>query len=248
VPRSPEEILKEIAAWPIEERLRLAAKIMEAGAAEIEQFKARAGRPAPPEPPRPTAVGPKQSSVPAGPHAVQPAAVPPRPASPLPGGAAELRSFVIVDGSNFLGTVAGFDLVADSSRDELVMRLQEFAHGHPALRVVAYFDGQKTTVRRAGGVEVRFTSGEKPADFFILEMLRGLSERERHLALLVTADRALGEGARKLGAKVEAPSSFHRRLPGVKRTAVGERGLTSAEVAAWEAYFQKPPEPGKGRR
>jgi predicted RNA-binding protein with PIN domain len=249
VPRSPEEILKEIAAWPIEERLRLAAKILETGAAEIERLKMRAGRPAPapaappgaasqrPATPSPAPASPPQPTI--GPRAAPPSAAPTSTA---------IRSLVVVDGSNFLGTVAGFDLVADASRDELVMRLQEFARDHPALRVVVYFDGQKTTVKRAGGVEVRFTSGEKPADFFILEALRALSEKERPHALLVTADRALADAARKLGAKVEIPSSFHRRLPGVKRTAIGERGLSSAEVSAWEDYFQKPPEPGKGPR
>ena len=51
--------------------------------------------------------------------------------------------------------------------------------------------------------------------------------------------------ARKLGAKVEAPSSFHRRLPGARRTSIGERGLSAAEVADWEAYFQQPPDHGK---
>ncbi len=155
---------------------------------------------------------------------------------------AEPRGLVIVDGSNFLGTIAGFDLASDASREELVTRLQDFAHDHPSLRMVVYFDGQKTSVKRAGGVEVRFTPREKPADFYIIEMLRALGEEERRRALLVTADRALGDAARKLGAKVEATSSFHRRLPGVKRTAVGQRGLNAAEVADWEEYFTRPPE------
>jgi hypothetical protein len=242
MPRSPDELLAEIAAWPLEERLRLAGRIMEAAAAEIDRLKARAAHPSPPpaapHPARaPSAASPRLAQSGQQPAARSPAATPP-----------VLRHFVIVDGSNFLGTVAGFDLRTDDSRDELVMRLQEFARDHPALRVIVYFDGQKVTVKRAGGVEVRFTSGEKPADFFILETLRALDERERPQALLITADRALGDAARKLNAKVEAPSSFHRRLPGVKRTAVGERGLSSAEVAAWEDYFQKPPDPGPRKR
>ena len=133
-----------------------------------------------------------------------------------------------MDGSNFLGTVAGFELASDVSRDELVTRLQDFAHDHPSLRVVVYFDGQKTTVKRVGGVEIRFTSGQKPADFFITETLRALDEADRRHALLVTADRALGDAARKLGAKVEAPTSFHRRLPGPRPTTIGERGLSGA--------------------
>src|SRR5207237_2944133 len=116
---------------------------------------------------------------------------------------AEPRRLVVVDGSNFLGTVSGFELGSDASRETLITRLQDYVHDHPAFRVVSYFDGQKTTVRRAGGVEVRFTAGPKPADFFILEALRALPETERTHALLVTADRALSDAARKLHVKVE---------------------------------------------
>jgi predicted RNA-binding protein with PIN domain len=150
-----------------------------------------------------------------------------------------------VDGSNFLGTVPGFDLGSDSSREALITRLQDFAHEHPSFRLIAYFDGQKTSVRRAGGVEIRFTQRGKPADFFILEALRALPEAERRRALLVTADRDLADKARRLGTKVEAPTSFHRRLPTFKRAAVGERGLSADEVSAWEEFFRKPPEQGK---
>ena len=105
-------------------------------------------------------------------------------------------------------------------------------------------------MKRAGGVagEVRFTPRGKPADFFIVEGLKSLGEAERRRALLITADRALGDAARKLGEKVEAPSSFHRRLPGVRRTAVGERGLNAAEVEAWQDYFNRPPDGSPKRR
>jgi hypothetical protein len=29
---------------------------------------------------------------------------------------------------------------------------------------------------------------------------------------------------------------------------VGQRGLSAAEVAAWESYFQRPPEPPKKKK
>jgi len=159
----------------------------------------------------------------------------------------EVRRLVIVDGSNFLGTVPGFNLASDATREELITRLQDFAHLHPSSRIVVYFDGQRTSVTRAGGVEIRFTHGKKPADFYIVEMLRALGDAERTHSLLVTADRALADTARKLGAKVEAPSSFHRRLPVARRTSIGERGLSAAEVADWEAYFEQPP-PDSGHK
>ena len=271
MPRSPDEVYAEIAAWPLEERLRLAARILETGAAELAGGVTQSQRP-------PAARGadthgeaaggsgadlqrpaPSGASIHAPDHRapatarISPAAGPqahrgPATAgspSPSARGSGEPRSLIVVDGSNFLGTVTGFDLASEAARDELITRLQDFAHDHPIYRVLVYFDGQKTTVKRAGSVEIRFTPGQKPADFYIVETLRALDEAERQRALLVTADRALADAARKLGAKVEAPSSFHRRLAGARRTSIGERGLSAAEVADWEAYFQQPPDQGK---
>lgn len=238
MPLKPEDVYAEIAKWSLADRLRLAARILEEAARDAE--KPRAASPsataaASPAPGTATDSGPAAPTTPA-----------PRP-TPAPV-AARPRELLIVDGSNFLGTTAGYNLATDASREELITRLQDYAHDHPSFRIVAYFDGQKTTVRRAGGVEVRFTPRERPADFYILEGLKKLSEQERRRTLLVTADRALGDSARRLGGKVEAPTSFNRRLPGAKRTAVGERGLSAGEVAAWEEYFNRPRDRGeKGR-
>jgi predicted RNA-binding protein with PIN domain len=233
MPLKPDDVYAEVARWPLADRLRLAARILEAAAREAENPRATASSDA-------TAKVPPRSVAPAGgaaPPGVS-APAPPRPTD-APAVAAAPRQLLIVDGSNFLGTTAGFTLATDSSREELITRLQDYVHDHPSVRVIVYFDGQKTSVRRIGGVEVRFTPRERPADFFILEGLKKLGEEERRHALLVTADRALGDAARRLGAKVEAPTSFNRRLPGAKRTAVGERGLSAAEVADWEEYFNR---------
>jgi predicted RNA-binding protein with PIN domain len=242
MPRTPEEVYAEIAAWPLADRLRLAARIIEE-AARLAQTAGTGTRPSAAVPPT------------ASPTVQQPAAQPTRPLAPQskiqnPKSKIEpTRSLILVDGSNFLGTVAGFDLASDQSREELITRLQDFAHQHPTFRVTAYFDGQKSSVRRVGGVEVRFTPREKPADFFILQALRALTDEQRRHTLLVTADRDLADAARKSGAKIEVPTSFHRRLPGLKRTSVGERGLSANEVAAWEDYFQNPPDRGnQGRK
>jgi predicted RNA-binding protein with PIN domain len=236
MPRKPEEVYAEIAAWPAADQLRLAAKI-------IEEAARRLGGPSRtiPEPAREMG----RATAPSAPRATTRSsnAEPVAPAhAAVSAPQTQPRSMVVVDGSNFLGTTDGYNLATDASREELITRLQDFVHDHPTFRVITYFDGQKTSVRRAGGVEVRFTAREKPADFFILEGLKALSDEERRHTVLVTADRALGDSARKLGAKVEAPTSFHRRLPAPRRTAVGERGLNAAEVAAWEDYFKRPPE------
>jgi predicted RNA-binding protein with PIN domain len=258
MPRTPDELFEEVTAWPLEERLRLAARILEAGAAELQNGDALRDGSKDADRPGTKTGGSALSSQPAAAAATKPAtagaagaaatgALASRsgaaggtgPVSPAP--AAEARRLIVVDGSNFLGTVHGFDLASDTAREELILRLQEYGHAHPAFWIVAYFDGQKTTVRRFGRLEIRFTSGNRPADFYILELLRALGAPERRHALLITADRALGEEAHRLGAKVEPPSSFHRRLPGAARKSIGERGLSAAEVADWEAYFRQPP-------
>jgi hypothetical protein len=233
MPRSLDEIYAEITALPLAERLRLAARIVQEAARLSAALATQKGQ---------AEARPETGAATPG-VASRPAAPAPRPA-PTP---AAPRHLVVLDGSNFLGTTAGYNLASDASREELITRLQDFAHLHPSHRVVAYFDGQKGSVRRSGGVEVRFTprqtgtQGLGGADFYIREALRALGADERRHAVLVTADRELAEAARKLGAKVEAPNSFNRRLPAARRTTVTERGLSPSEVEAWEEYFSQPP-------
>jgi predicted RNA-binding protein with PIN domain len=144
-----------------------------------------------------------------------------------------------VDGSNFLGTVPGFDLASSASREKLILRLQEYAHAHPGTRVTVYFDGRKPSAAVRGGVEVRFSPDARPADHYIVEYLRGVPVGERGACVLVTGDVELSAAARALGVRVEAPHRFQRRIP-TPPTPPADRGLSPGEVAEWEEYFRRP--------
>jgi hypothetical protein len=144
-----------------------------------------------------------------------------------------------VYGSNLLGRLPGFELDSAESRDRLALRLQEYAHAHPSARVTLYFDGQKASATRRGGIEIRYSPKTRPADHFILEYLRRLPADQRAHAILVTADRELADAARALGVAVETPERFHPRIAGPPHPP-RDRGLSKAEVAEWEEYFRRP--------
>jgi predicted RNA-binding protein with PIN domain len=143
-----------------------------------------------------------------------------------------------VDGSNFLGSVPGFDLASDASRERLITRLQEYARRHSGTRVTVFFDGKKASARVQGGVEIRFSSASQTADQAILAYLRGVARDERDEALLITQDAELAARARALGVRVEPPRQFRRRIPDPP-TPPSDRGLSPSEVAEWEEYFRK---------
>jgi predicted RNA-binding protein with PIN domain len=145
----------------------------------------------------------------------------------------------VVDGSNFLGTVPGFDLGSAASRETLVLRLQDYAHAHPGTRMTVYFDGRKASAAVRGGVEVRFSPDTRPADHYIVEYLRGVPVAERGACVLVTGDAELSASARALGVRVEAPRRFQRRIAAPPEPPA-DRGLSAREVAEWEEFFRRP--------
>jgi hypothetical protein len=139
--------------------------------------------------------------------------------------------------------VRGYDLSSDAARDRLILRLQEYAHAHPAARVTVYFDGRKASAATRGGIEIRFSGG--PADPFIIGYLRDIPVEERHAALLVTDDAEVATAARALGVRVESPRRFHQRIPDPPAAPL-DRGLSPREVSEWEEYFRQPKQ-DKGR-
>src|SRR4051794_22280180 len=102
MPRTPDEIFAEINTLPLADRLRLAARIVE-HAAHLASTTPTAPMPASPtrastvhEPTAPPTSGPVSS----------------RPPTPSPAPRPEPRRMIIVDGSNFLGTTAGYNLAS----------------------------------------------------------------------------------------------------------------------------------------
>jgi hypothetical protein len=235
VNRSWEELYADIARLPLPERQRLLARLLLDLAAEVEV--AGDQRPTPGDL-APTVVeghGPVTEPHPSPQESPRPVTSSPRHLL-TPKGTAHAR--LIVDGSNFLGTVPGFDLASAQSRETLILRLQEFARRHLTTQVVVFFDGKKASATTRSGVEIRFSPAAKTADQQILAFLRNVPKEERGEALLVTEDAELSQRAQAMGVHVERPLRFRRRIPDPPRPPA-DRGLSPAEVAEWEEYFRR---------
>jgi len=204
----------------------------------------------PPSPPAAPPTAPSRSAPPVAPTRSAPPAAPTpsRPAvrdrrTPAPETHALDR--LVVDGCNFLGRAAGYDLADPASRDRLLLRLQEYAHEHPGHRVAVFFDGQRTSRQVVGGVEAHVTSGQRPADDVIVDFLRGLSPPDRPRALLVTDDRNLSRRARDQGVRSESVVWLAEKLtpqPPFQGGARREPGMPRAELSEWEEFFRQPPQ------
>jgi predicted RNA-binding protein with PIN domain len=235
-----EALFAKITRLPLPERQRLAARLLLDLAADVEAAagdQRSATEPEMPlaagsEPPglsRPLAPSPRPSVVPS----------PPRPGPPLRGGAPpSSHPRLVVDGSNFLGRVPGFDLASAQSREKLILRLQEFAKRHLGTQVVVFFDGKKASAATRAGVEVRFSPASMTADQQIVAYLRSVPKAERGEAVLVTEDAELAERVQAMGITIESPLRFRRRIPDPPR-APTDRGLSPAEVSEWEEYFRQ---------
>jgi predicted RNA-binding protein with PIN domain len=260
MPRSWQEIYAEIVRLPAAARLRLIARLLADLAAAAEGSAGPASPPAAEPSPRSSSLPAEKQTASASPPTVperlprpapssaagstaSPPVQPPAPRSAREAGAPRAatgpRPRIVVDGSNFLGTVPGFDLASSASRERLILRLQGYAHAHPGTRVTVYFDGRKSSAAVRSGVEVRFSPDTRPADHYIVEYLRGVPVAERGACVLVTGDVELSTAARALGVRVEAPRHFRRRIadPPAPPT---DRGLSAREVAEWEDYFRRP--------
>jgi four helix bundle protein len=155
---------------------------------------------------------------------------------------------LVIDGSNFLGRAPGFMLGDDQSRDRFLFRLQEYARRHPAHRVTVFFDGQHAANQLLGGVEVRVTSGQRPADDVLVDFLGHLPGGDRPRSTVVTDDQDLASRAHRLGVKVEGVSWLFQKLARKPPSGGGQQagGLSRSDVAEWEDFFNQPPRrPGK---
>jgi predicted RNA-binding protein with PIN domain len=202
-----------------------------------------------PPPPAPTA-RPREvvleESLPA-PAPERAGAARPVPRPPTPEARGDVHRLV-VDGSNFLGRAAGYDLGSAESRDRLLFRLQDYVRKHPAHHVVVYFDADHAAVRAVGGVEVRLTSGRRPADDIIMEFIRELPQPERRTCTVVTDDRDLGDRARTSGARVETVAWLLGHLTRSTTAVDQEPGSVRGGMNEWVEFFSQPPQrPGKKR-
>ncbi len=155
---------------------------------------------------------------------------------------------IVIDGSNFLGRASGYGLGDERSQERFLFRLQEYAHQHPAHRVTVFFDGRQVVRQLTAGVEIQVTSGSRPADDVIVDLLRSMSAPDRRRCILVTDDRELGSRANQEGIRVESVAWLASRLSRKEPSPGGLRqaGLNRGELSEWEQFFDAPPKrPGK---
>jgi hypothetical protein len=168
---------------------------------------------------------------------------------PAPPRGPRIASRLLVDGCNFLGRAHGFALGDDSSRDRLLLRLQEYGRRHPAHQITVVFDGQRASRRTIGGVEEQVTSGQRPADEVMIDLVTGFTPAERKECTLVTDDRELARRARDLGTRVAAVSWLQEQFSVSHAPDLGRRreaGVSRSELSEWEEFFRQPPErPGR---
>lgn len=210
----------------------------------IDRFRGALASKAPaPSPPR---TRPRSESVVVEQMAA-PESAPARKVAPAAPAQAFVPDRLLIDGSNFLGRAPGYALGDAGSRDRLMFRLQEYVRKHPAHKVTAFFDGQKTSTRLLGGVEERVTSGLHEADDVIVDFVRGIPREEKKRCTVVTDDRSLAGRVRGEGVRVESVAWLSARLVApVTAHPAQKTGLSRDELSEWEDFFSKPPKrPGR---
>ncbi|MBI3912489.1 MAG: NYN domain-containing protein [Armatimonadetes bacterium] len=246
--RSLEELYAEIQRLSWEEKQELAARLRQDLAhpdgptASVGEGFSSQKSPAREDAPRklPGAVARRGAQAPALPaRRSRAVAEPPRNGSA--GGGVPL----LIDGCNLLGIVPDLSLGSRADYERLVFLLQDYAQQHPRLHIFLFLDGRRVRRYQQGAVQVRYVAG-RPADDSLIALLGELPEAQRRRARVVTADKDLTRRARALGARVEVPLAFYRRIARPEPEAdQRDRPLTPDEVRAWEAYFRLPPDERK---
>lgn len=156
------------------------------------------------------------------------------------------RPFVIVDGYNFLKSIA-FSPHEDMerAREDLTARLSEYSQikGH---RLVVVFDGKGSSsfrrqVLKRGNVEVWFSKAGEEAD----QVIREMAWRKKERAFVVTSDRALSASVRAWRVVSLSCEEFERKLREARRFPVSKMDALLLEKG--EIEMEHPPGKGKGR-
>lgn len=135
----------------------------------------------------------------------------------------------IVDGDNLLGTWPGRSR-SDAEKRQLVREVDRLVRREKR-RIVVVFDG--TPPPGLGSTpDVIYSGPGRKADAVILDLLK--REQDKKGFAVVTADRALADQCRWMGARVESPASFRDRL---ERGDGGEKPEGADDVDYWLKQF-----------
>jgi hypothetical protein len=144
----------------------------------------------------------------------------------------------LIDGHNLIGQTPGLRL--DDPDDEL--KLVELLRGYLARvkkKGTVVFDraapGEQPKLSR-GRLSVQFARAPRTADDVILELVR--RERNPRGLTVITSDQRVMNAVRQARANVKASTAFAREMLAAPSLSVQkEKGLSAAEVEAWEKEF-----------
>lgn len=135
----------------------------------------------------------------------------------------------IVDGDNVLGTWPGRGR-SDAEKRQLAREIDALMR-RERRRIVVVFDGTAPP-GVSYGADVLFSGPGRKADAVILDLLRRQSDVRGWS--VVTADRALADQCRWVGAGVESVGDLRKRL---ERDTAGEKPDGADDVAYWLEQF-----------
>lgn len=145
----------------------------------------------------------------------------------------------LIDGHNLIGQLPGWRLDDPDDEQKLVVLLRGYLRRVKKKGSVVFDRGQPTAQQNLSNsiLSVRFARPPATADDVIAELVR--QERNPRGVVVVTSDARIRAAVRERGATVRDAASFARELlaqPALPNQK--EKGLSAAEVEAWEHEFR----------
>jgi len=145
----------------------------------------------------------------------------------------------LIDGHNLIGQMPELSLDDPDDERKLIELLRAYLVRVDKKGVVIFDQGLPGGAGKWSNnvLEVRFAPRPKTADDLIRDRLK--KERNPRGLVVVSADREITDAARRAGAAVRLPVEFSRQmLEPPKQDQPKEKGLSAAEVEAWEREFR----------
>ncbi len=146
----------------------------------------------------------------------------------------------LIDGHNLIGRTPGLRLDEPDDERKLVGLLRDHLARLKKKGTVIFDRGTpgQTGSWSSHNLEVKFARPPQIADDLILARLR--SARNPRGLIVITSDARLAAAARRAGAAVKDAGLFAREmLAPASLPAQKEKGLSAAEVEAWEREFKE---------
>lgn len=150
----------------------------------------------------------------------------------------------LIDGHNLIGQTPGLRLDDPDDEIKLIEQLRGYLARVKKKGTVVFDQGTLGERRNLStrALTVRFARLPRTADDVIIEIVR--QERNPRGLTVITSDARLAGVVRQARANVQAAASFARELVGDTHAATilldkKQKGLSAAEVEAWEQEFKK---------